>query len=334
VASLPIMAERRAMWKRHNALQRVRPMILVFPEGSWGELLAQSALKCSDEKARRVEWQLRSRLYYHERLRDDMVIEREWVVGKAIKHTGWGLEPKNIPSTEAFVRHCLYGKRYFREHLGADVVTGWNVDSFGHAAGLPQILKKAGFTSYIFFRPTPPHERELPGPVFWWEGPDGSRIIACRPPAGEAGSSRSGMSSLASGGMVRRRRPIEGGGSRIRIGGVDDYIRGHAVLEPVLAETNESDLVVLAAHNPAFVKNITNNGIDLVLSGHTHGGQVTFFGLWAPFFHFKYGQRYRASVFEAANATVIVSNGVGTTYVPIRFFAEPEINVIELENEL
>ncbi len=127
---------------------------------------------------------------------------------------------------------------------------------------------------------------------------------------------------------------IEGGGSRIRIGGVDDYIRGHAVLEPVLAETNESDLVVLAAHNPAFVKNITNNGIDLVLSGHTHGGQVTFFGLWAPFFHFKYGQRYRASVFEAANATVIVSNGVGTTYVPIRFFAEPEINVIELENEL
>jgi len=101
VAGLPIMAERRAMWKRHNALRRVRPMILVFPEGSWGELLAQSALKCSDEKARRVEWQLRSRLYYHERLRDDMVIEREWVVGKAIKHTGWGLEPKNIPSTEA-----------------------------------------------------------------------------------------------------------------------------------------------------------------------------------------------------------------------------------------
>ncbi len=101
VASLPIMAERRAMWKRHNGLQRVRPMILVFPEGSWGELLPDSALKCTDEKARRMEWQLRSRLYYHEHLHDDMVIEREWVVGKAIKHTGWGLEPKNIPSTAA-----------------------------------------------------------------------------------------------------------------------------------------------------------------------------------------------------------------------------------------
>ncbi|MBM4040142.1 MAG: hypothetical protein FJ290_16680 [Planctomycetes bacterium] len=101
VASLPIMAERRAMWKRHNALRRVRPMILVFPEGSWGELLPDKALQCRHEKARRIEWQLRSRLYYHEHLHDDMVIEREWVVGKAIKHTGWGLEPKNIPSTEA-----------------------------------------------------------------------------------------------------------------------------------------------------------------------------------------------------------------------------------------
>jgi hypothetical protein len=101
VAGLPIMAERRAMWKRHNALQRGRPMILVFPEGSWGEMLPDSTLKCKDERARRMEWNLRSRLYYHEHLHDDMVIEREWVVGKAIKHTGWGLEPKNIPATEA-----------------------------------------------------------------------------------------------------------------------------------------------------------------------------------------------------------------------------------------
>ncbi len=98
---------------------------------------------------------------------------------------GWWEQPDcNVPSTEAFIRHCLYGKRYFREKLGVDVVTGWNVDSFGHAGGLPQILRQAGFTSYIFFRPTPPDERALPGPVFWWEGPDGTRILACRPPAG------------------------------------------------------------------------------------------------------------------------------------------------------
>jgi hypothetical protein len=44
IASLPIMEERREMWRRHNRLEPVRPMILVFPEGSWRELLPQSVL--------------------------------------------------------------------------------------------------------------------------------------------------------------------------------------------------------------------------------------------------------------------------------------------------
>jgi len=101
VASLPIMAERRAMWKRHNALERVRPMVLVFPEGSWGELLPGSACRCEDDAARGIEWELRRRLYHHEHLHDDAVIEAEWVVGRAIRNTGWGLEPKHIPATEA-----------------------------------------------------------------------------------------------------------------------------------------------------------------------------------------------------------------------------------------
>ncbi|NQT51458.1 hypothetical protein HQ576_05380 [bacterium] len=101
IAALPIMSERKALWKRHNRLDRPRAMILVFPEGSWGELLPQSALACEGEDARRIEWQLRSRIYTHEHLHDDTVIENEWVVHRAIGNTGWGLEPKSIPSTEA-----------------------------------------------------------------------------------------------------------------------------------------------------------------------------------------------------------------------------------------
>jgi len=59
---------------------------------------------------------------------------------------GWIVEPDcNIPSTESFVRHCLYGKRYFSEQLGVDVTVGYNIDSFGHGAGLPQILARGGF---------------------------------------------------------------------------------------------------------------------------------------------------------------------------------------------
>ena len=101
IASLPIMAERKEMWKRHNQLERVRPMILVFPEGSWGELLPHSELKCEDGKARGIEWNLRSRLYYHEYLHDDTVIENECLVGKAVGNTGWGLQARHKPSTTA-----------------------------------------------------------------------------------------------------------------------------------------------------------------------------------------------------------------------------------------
>lgn len=101
IASLPIMAERRELWKKHNSLQPVRPMILIFPEGSWEELLPHSVLKCQDNKARGIEWNLRSRIYHHEHFQDDTVIEKEWVVSKAIRNSGWGLSAKHIPSTEA-----------------------------------------------------------------------------------------------------------------------------------------------------------------------------------------------------------------------------------------
>jgi len=100
IASLEVQAERRALWKRHNALDPVRPMILVFPEGSWRELLPETTLTCEGEDARRMERALRVRLFYHDHLRDDTVIEAEWVVRKAVSHTGWGLEPRRIPSSD------------------------------------------------------------------------------------------------------------------------------------------------------------------------------------------------------------------------------------------
>lgn len=101
IADMPIMAERKEAWKKHNSLQPFRPLVLMFPEGSWGELLPQTVLKCTDGGARNIEWSLRSRIYYYEHFQDDMVIEKEWIVSKAIGSTGWGLSPKHIPSTEA-----------------------------------------------------------------------------------------------------------------------------------------------------------------------------------------------------------------------------------------
>jgi len=95
---------------------------------------------------------------------------------------GWWVEPDcNIPSGESFVRHGLYAQRYFKEKFGIIARTGFNVDSFGHAGTLPQILKKSGLDYYVFLRPMP-HEKGLPSRLFWWQADDGSRVLAFRIP--------------------------------------------------------------------------------------------------------------------------------------------------------
>ena len=92
---------------------------------------------------------------------------------------GWLVEPDcNLPSTESFARQCLYGKTYSRQALGTEVTIGFNPDSFGHAAGLPTILSNAGYRYYVFMRPQE-HEMTLPR-LFWWQGPDGSRVLTYR----------------------------------------------------------------------------------------------------------------------------------------------------------
>jgi len=93
---------------------------------------------------------------------------------------GWWIQPDcNIPSGESFVRQALYAQRYFKEKFGVTARVGYNVDSFGHAGTLPQILKKSGLDYYVFMRPSPP-EKGLPGRLFWWEADDGSRVLTFR----------------------------------------------------------------------------------------------------------------------------------------------------------
>lgn len=105
------------------------------------------------------------------------VAEGRWqVVG------GWWIEPDcNIPNGESFVRQGLYGQRYFQSKFGVMARVGFNVDSFGHAGTLPQILKKSGIPYYTFLRPMP-HEKGMPSRLFWWEADDGSRVLTYRIP--------------------------------------------------------------------------------------------------------------------------------------------------------
>jgi alpha-mannosidase len=87
----------------------------------------------------------------------------------------------NIPGGETFVRQMIYGKGYYREKLGVDVTTGWQLDTFGHQAQMPQIMALGGFKSFWFSRGVP--RRDFPS-EFVWEGIDGTRIDAYWPPHG------------------------------------------------------------------------------------------------------------------------------------------------------
>jgi alpha-mannosidase len=108
----------------------------------------------------------------------ERIAEGRWqVVG------GWWIEPDcNIPSGESFVRQGLYGQRYLLDRFGITATTGANLDSFGHNGSLPQILAKSGMDSYVFLRPKPDENPDVPAPLFRWEAADGSSVRAYRIP--------------------------------------------------------------------------------------------------------------------------------------------------------
>ncbi|MFC2097062.1 glycoside hydrolase family 38 C-terminal domain-containing protein [Bacteroidota bacterium] len=107
----------------------------------------------------------------------NLIKEEKWkVIG------GWYVQPDcNIPSGESFVRQILQAKKYFINELDSDPKTAVNFDPFGHSRGLVQILKKSGYTSYLFCRPDK-KDMGIPDDDFIWTGFDGSEIIAHRAP--------------------------------------------------------------------------------------------------------------------------------------------------------
>src|ERR1043166_6354530 len=89
---------------------------------------------------------------------------------------GTAIQPDtNLPATETFARHFARAQSYFQSRFGRRARVAWAADSFGHSAGLPEILAAAGMTGYAFSRPGS-GQLALEKPAFWWEGPGGSRV--------------------------------------------------------------------------------------------------------------------------------------------------------------
>ncbi|HET9087231.1 MAG TPA: glycoside hydrolase family 38 C-terminal domain-containing protein [Acidobacteriaceae bacterium] len=95
---------------------------------------------------------------------------------------GMWVEPDlNLPDGESQVRQILVGKRYFQKNFGVDVRVGWNPDSFGYNWQLPQIYKKSGIDYFVTQKMTWNDTDKLPLKLFWWQSPDGSRVLTYFP---------------------------------------------------------------------------------------------------------------------------------------------------------
>ncbi len=98
---------------------------------------------------------------------------------------GWWVQPDcNMPSGESFARQALYSQLYYYEKFGRICKTGYNVDSFGHNAMMPQLLRQSGMCAYVMMRPGKHENAEIPQNAFWWQSPDGSRVLTYHIPEG------------------------------------------------------------------------------------------------------------------------------------------------------
>lgn len=106
-----------------------------------------------------------------------------------------------------------------------------------------------------------------------------------------------------------------------------------SVSSPTGGVEEASPFVILLTHTPDYIEESEASIADLALAGHTHGGQVTLFGLYAPVTASKYGMRYRTGLkHNRQGIPIIISNGLGTSRHPIRMFAPTDIVIVTLHH--
>jgi alpha-mannosidase len=149
-----------------NTFQSVLDLMREYPE-----------FKFTMSSARTYEWMQEKYPDLFQQI-EKRVKESRWeIIG------GMWVEPDlNMPDGESLVRQILVGKRYFQKNFGVDVKIGWNPDSFGYNYQLPQIYKKSGMDYFVTQKLLWAHEfTTFPYKLFWWQAPDGSRLLTYFP---------------------------------------------------------------------------------------------------------------------------------------------------------
>ena len=126
---------------------------------------------------------------------------------------------------------------------------------------------------------------------------------------------------------------IETEAGTLALVGLDDFLTGSPDPQQALAQAEGANALLLIAHNPLGIAPaapyLPAGSVAYALCGHTHGGQVTIFGLWGPLSE-RFCPAYAPLWAAEGGVPTLYSNGLGTTAIPLRFFALPQIHLLTL----
>jgi predicted MPP superfamily phosphohydrolase len=123
---------------------------------------------------------------------------------------------------------------------------------------------------------------------------------------------------------------IDRGRGRLLVAGVGDLWQDRQDPGTALGDATGGDATILMSHNPDYAEYLTDRRVGLMLSGHTHGGQIRLPGYGAPILPSRFGQKYAQGLVQGPSCPVYVSRGVGTAGPPARFCCRPEVVHITL----
>jgi len=131
--------------------------------------------------------------------------------------------------------------------------------------------------------------------------------------------------------LRNRSIPIEQGGSRIWLCGLDSVLEENQDLGLALQTVPRDELVILLVHEPDFADQAARYPVDLQLSGHSHGGQVWLPGIGAPWLP-RLARKYPRGLHRIGPLTLYTNMGLGTIRLPVRLNCPPEVTLFTLRS--
>lgn len=131
--------------------------------------------------------------------------------------------------------------------------------------------------------------------------------------------------------LNNRNIPLEYNRQQFYLAGVDDYRFGNLDLNSGLKDIPEEAFVILMSHNPDSVEVLNGHKVDLMLSGHMHGGQWRFPLIGPLYVPSKFKTKHFLGLSKSNGTAIYTTCGIGSTSIPLRINCNPEISIITLK---